>query len=150
VKQGLGSPKKNSSLTEQKIKKTLFLKLKALREANKGKDSRVTLVYVYELTEKGISKKAIIYNSSNEASRSLAFPISGILRYKNTFIPYRGKLFFNYPITDFNKVLEESKKLTPKGLLNRVISIQVWAYDATTLNLLKGSPFLPKSKRLKL
>jgi len=105
----------SSSLTEQKIKKTLFLKLKALGEANKGKDSKVTLVYVYDLTEKGISKKVIIYNSSNEASRSLAFPISGILRYKNTFIPYRGKLFFNYPITDFNKVLEESQKLTPKG-----------------------------------
>jgi hypothetical protein len=52
VNLGLGSPKKTSSLTEQKIKKTLFLKLKALREANKGKDSRVTLVYVYELTEK--------------------------------------------------------------------------------------------------
>jgi hypothetical protein len=90
-----------------------------------------------------------MYNSSIEASRSLDFPISGVGRYKNTSIPYRGKLFFNYPITDFNKVLEESLMLTPKGLLNRVISTQVWAYDASTLEQLKGSPFASKSQAAK-
>ena len=46
-------------------------------------------------------------------------------------------------------MLEESQKLTPKGLLNRIISIQVWAYDATTLNLLKGSPFSSKNQAAK-
>ena len=73
----------------------------------------------------------------------------GILRYKNTSIPYRGKLFFNYPITDFSQVFEESRKLTPKGLLNRVISTQVWAYDAINLELIKGSPFASKTKAAK-
>ena len=97
-----------------------------------------------------------MYNSSIEASRSKDFPISGVGRYKNTSIPYRGKLFFNYPITDFNKVVpglrpskEESLKLTPKGLLNRVISTQVWAYDASTLEQLKGSPFASKAQAAK-
>lgn len=139
----------SSSITEGIIKQTLLLKLKDLRVINKTFDSRDTLVYVYDLTEKGINQQVTIYNSSNEASRSLAYPISGIGRYKNTSIPYRGKLFFNYPITDFNKVLEESQKLTPKGLLNRVISTQVWAYDAVTLELLKGSPFASKVKAAK-
>lgn len=139
----------SSTITEGVIKQTLLLKLKDLRAINGGKDSRSTLVYVYEWTEKGINHQPTIYNSSNEASRSLSYPISGILRYKNTSIPYRGKLFFNYPITDFNQVFEQSKKLTPKGLLNRVISTQVWAYDAVNLELIKGSPFASINKAAK-
>lgn len=78
-----------------------------------------------------------------------SLPYSGILRYKNTSIPYRGKLFFNYPITEFNFVFKESQKLTPKGLLNQIISTQVWAYDATNLKLIKGSPFASKNKAAK-
>lgn len=119
-----------------------MLKLKDLRSTNREKDSISTFLYVYEWTEIGINHQPTIYNSSNEASRELSYPISGILRYKNTSIPYRGKLFFNYPITDFNQVFEQTKKLTPKGLLNRVISTQVWAYDAINLELIKGSPSL--------
>lgn len=46
-------------------------------------------------------------------------------------------------------MFEESKKLTPKGLLNRVISTQVWAYDAISLELIKGSPFASKTKAAK-
>jgi hypothetical protein len=46
-------------------------------------------------------------------------------------------------------VFVESKKLTPKGLLNRVISTQVWAYDAINLELIKGSPFVSKNKAAK-
>ena len=153
----------SSSITEGVIKQTLRLKLKDLRATNKGKDSRNILVYVYEWTEKGINQQPTIYNSSNEASRSLAYPISGIGRYKNTSIPYRlpaagrlegaatplVKLFFNYPITDFNLVFEESLKRTPKGLLNRIISTQVWAYDAINLELIKGSPIFASKKLLK-
>ena len=96
----------SSSITEGVIKQSLSLKLKDLRFTNKTLDSRDALVYVYEYTEKEINPKATIYNSSNEASRSLAYPISGIGRYKNTSIPYRGKLFFNYPIRDFNQVFK--------------------------------------------
>jgi hypothetical protein len=74
----------SSSITEGVIKQTLLLKLKDLRAINRGEDSKSILVYVYDLTEKGIDHQPTIYNSSNEASRSLAYPISGILRYKNT------------------------------------------------------------------
>ena len=77
------------------------------------------------------------------------FPGEKLGRYKNTSIPYRGKLFFNYPITDFNLAWEKSLKLTPKGLLNRVIKIQIWAYDAITLELLSGSPFVSKAQAAK-
>lgn len=139
----------SSSITEGVIKQTLLLKLKDLRAINKSKDGRAILVYVYELTEIGINPQHTVYNSSNEASRSLAYSISSILKYKNTLIPYRGKLFFNYPITDFDKVFKESQKLTPKGLLNRVISTEVWAYDAQSLVLIKNSPFPSKNQAAK-
>lgn len=139
----------SSTITEGVIKQTLLLKLKDLRGAWSIKYSGSSLVYVYEWTEIGINRQPTIYNSSNEASRSLSYPISGILRYKNTSIPYRGKLFFNYPITEFNQVFEQTKKLTPKGLLNRVISTQVWAYDAINLELIKGSPFPSINKAAK-
>jgi hypothetical protein len=46
-------------------------------------------------------------------------------------------------------VFKESQKLTPKGLLNRVVSTPVWAYDAATLELLSGSPFASKFKASK-
>jgi hypothetical protein len=125
------------------------LKLKDLRAINKSKDARAVLVYVYELTEIGINPQPSVYNSSNEASRSLAYSISSILNYKNTLIPYRGKLFFNYPITDFDKVFKKSQELTPKGLLNRVISTKVWAYNAQSLELIKNSPFPSKNQAAK-
>jgi hypothetical protein len=38
----------SSSITEGIIKQTLLLKLKDLKDTNKGFDSRDTLVYVYE------------------------------------------------------------------------------------------------------
>lgn len=139
----------SSTITEGVIKQTLLLKLKDLRAINRVKDSRSTLVYVYDWTEKGINHQPTIYNSSNEASRSLSYPISGILRYKNTSIPYRGKLFFNYPITDFNQVFEQSQKLTPEGLLNRLVSTPVWGYNAVNLELIEGSPFPSINKAAK-
>lgn len=47
-------------------------------------------------------------------------------------------------------MFEQSKKLTPKGLLNRVISTQVWAYDSTwKVELIKGSPFASINKAAK-
>lgn len=42
------------------------------------------------------------------------------------------------------------KNLPPKkGLLNQVIGTPVWAYDATNLKLIKGSPFASKNKAAK-
>ena len=61
----------SSSITEGVIKQTLLLKLKGLRDINKVFDSRDTLVYVYEWTEKGINHQATIYNSSNEALKKI-------------------------------------------------------------------------------
>lgn len=96
----------SSSITEGVIKQILFLNLKDLIDTNKAFYSKDTLIYVYEWTEKGINHQVTIYYSSNEASLSLIYPISGIGRYKNTSIPYRGIFFFNYPITDFNQVFK--------------------------------------------
>lgn len=87
-----------------------------------------------------------------EASLALGINIASISNYRNTSVHYRGKLFYTYPIVDFDQVFESSKLNTPSGLLNEVISIKVWSYDAKTLNLIKGceaGPFESKTKASK-
>jgi len=61
-------------------------------------------------------------------------------------VPYRSKLIYTKPIEDFEKEFEAVTKNTPKGLLNKVTPIKIWAYDAKTLNLIEGSPFDSKNK----
>lgn len=59
------------------------------------------------------------------------------------------KLFYTQPIINFDLAFESSKQNTPSGLINRVISIKLWVYDAKTLELIKGSPFYSKSQASK-
>ena len=102
--------------------------------------------YVYDINERGINPQFTLFNNSKEVNVALGFPRTSLLRYKNTSIPYRGKLLFSKKIANLNKVFEESQKNTPKRQVNRRISIKVWAYDALTLKEVVGSPFSSKVK----
>lgn len=84
-----------------------------------------------------------------EASQALGINIASISHYRNSPIPYRGKLFYTDPIVNFNEVFESSKINTPKGLVNKVMPVEVWSYDAKTLHIIKGSPFYSKIKASK-
>ena len=44
------------------------------------------------------------------------------------------------------RYLKFKKKNTPEDLLNKVIPVKVWVYEAKTLELVKGSPFFSKRK----
>jgi len=126
------------------INKTLLSMLKDLRY-NTGQTYR-RQIYVYDINKRGINPKFSFFNNSIELSAALGLPRTSIFRYKNTSIPYRGKLFFTNQIMDLNKVFEESQKITPKGQVNKIVSIKVWAYNALTLKLVNGSPFPSKTK----
>lgn len=102
-----------------------------------------------DIDDKGINKEFVLFNSMTEASLTLGINIASLNQYRNTSIPYRCKLFYTDPIVDFNQVFESSKQNTPSGLVNRVIAIKVWCYDAKTLELIKGSPFDSKTKASK-
>ena len=106
-------------------------------------------LYIYDIDDKGINKAFVLFKSMSEASRSLGINIASLIQYRNTSISYRGKLFYTEPITDFNQVFNSSKLNTPCGLVNRVVAIKVWCYDAKTLELIKGSPFDSKVKASK-
>jgi len=105
------------------INKTLLSMLKDLRY-NTGQTYR-RQIYVYDINKRGINPKFSFFNNSIELSAALGLPRTSIFRYKNTSIPYRGKLFFTNQIMDLNKVFEESQKITPKGQVNKIVSIKV-------------------------
>jgi len=134
----------STSSTELAINNTLLSILKTLRY-NTGQNYK-RQIYVYDINKREINPKFSFFNNSIELSVALGLPRTSIFRYKYTSIPYRGKLFFTNQIMDLNKVFEESQKITPKGQVNKIISIKFWAYDALTLNLVNGSPFISKNK----
>lgn len=137
-----------SSKVELTVRETLASKLKKLRGLNKAlpcEPKRV--VYAYGISrEGGINQKVLLFKNSKEASITLGLPVSGILRYRNTGIPYRSKLFYSRPLVYFMRAWEESLRITPKGLTNKVISKRVFAYNAETLEDIPGSPFISISK----
>ena len=139
-----------SSKVELTVRETLASKLKKLRNLNKALPSEPKrLVYTYDTSrEGGINQKAIIFKNSREASITLGLPVSGILRYRNTGIPYRNKFFYSRPLVDFMQVWKESLRITPKGLTNKIRSKRVFAYNAKTLQGMSGTPFISINKAL--
>lgn len=148
----------SSSITEDAINLTLKSKLKELRRSNSEYSSleisdstrRKIPVYLYDINEKGINQSPTYFNSIRAASLALEINPTSLSQYRDTSIPYRGKLVYTNPIEDLDEVFEASKKNTPQGLLNKVIPVKVWVYEAKTLELVKGSPFFSKTKASKV
>ena len=120
----------SSSSCELPIRQTLFSKLEELRNSSGQNNKRWGPAsgrppYVYDINERGINPQFTLFNNSKEVNVALGFPRTSLLRYKNTSIPYRGKLLFSKKIANLNKVFEESQKNTPKRQVNRRISIKV-------------------------
>ena len=67
-------------------------------------------LYVYNIDDKGISKEFVMFNSMRETSATLGINMASINQYRNTSVPYRGRLFYTDPIKDFNQAFEISKK----------------------------------------
>jgi hypothetical protein len=144
----------SSSITEDAINTTLKSKLKELRRSNSEYSSleisnssgRKVPVYIYDISEKGINPFPTYFNTIRAASLALEINPTSLSQYRDTSIPYRGKLVYTNPIKDLDEVFEVSKKNTPEDLLNKVIPVKVWVYEAKTLELVKGSPFFSKRK----
>lgn len=69
--------------------------------------------------------------------------------FRDTNVPFRGKLYYTKAIIDFNFTLAQIKNNLKDVKLNNNIAIKIWAYDAKTLTLLDGSPFESKSQAAK-
>ena len=66
--------------------------------------------------------------------------------FRDTNVPFRGKLYFTKSIIDFNFTLDLVNNTLKDVKIISNIAQKVWAYDALTLNLIKGSPFESKSQ----
>ena len=136
-----------SSISEKSINHTLKSKLDLLKKSNSTVEFKKNIsLFVYDLEEDGIKNSAVHFNSIKEASIALDINHTSLSQYRDTSVPYRGKLIYTSPIEDFDMEYEAVLKNTPQNQLNKVTPIKVWAYEAKTLKLIEGSPFESKNK----
>jgi len=64
----------------------------------------------------------------------------------NTNVPFRNKLYYSNPITDLDLTFSIVKTSSSGLNLDSNIAKQVWAYDAKSLDPLKGSPYASKTQ----
>ena len=103
-------------------------------------------VYVYEIMSNHINKKYARYKSIIEASQIQKIARGTMSIYIDTNIPFRGKLYNSKPILDLKERFKLVKIISNDFKLNSNIAQEVWAYDAQTLELIKGSPFVSKTQ----
>lgn len=103
-------------------------------------------VYVYEIMSNHINQKYAKYKSIIEASQIQKIARGTISIYMDTNIPFRGKLYNSKPIIDLKETFKLVKTVSNDFKLNSNIAQEVWAYDAQTLELIKGNPFVSKTQ----
>lgn len=137
----------SSSFSESQIHETLATKLSMLKDNNtiyvSGKSKEV---YVYEIMCNQINQKYAKHKSIIEASQLQKIARGTISIYIDTNIPFRGKLYNSKPIIDLKETFKLVKTVSNDFKLNSNIAQEVWAYDAQTLELRKGNPFVSKTQ----
>lgn len=107
-------------------------------------------VYVYNILNDQIDSNYNKYKSIVETSNVLKIARATISLYIDTNIPFRGKLYYSEPILNLIETFDLVKNVSKELKLNSNIAKEVWAYDAKTLELIKGSPFVSKSQASKI
>lgn len=102
-------------------------------------------VYVYEIKNDHINIKYDKHSSITETSSIQKIARGTISLYIDTNIQFRGKLYYTKPIFNFKKVFNLVKSVSKDLKFNSNIAKEVWAYNAHTLDLIKGSPFISKT-----
>jgi hypothetical protein len=141
----------SSSFSETQIYETLTNKLLNLKnnsvtfENGKSKE-----VYVYTILKDHIDNNYYKYKSITETSQGQKIARGTISLYMDTNIPFKGKLYYSYPIFNLKEIFDLVKNISNELNLNSNIAKKVWAYDAKTLELIKGSPFVSKTQASKV
>ena len=144
----------SSSYVESAIYTSLTNKLISLKsmydnpkDTNTQVSNKPITIFVYSFDEdKGINSIYDKYDSMVEASKIEKIAYNTLLLFRDTNVPFRGKLYYTKTIIDFNSTLDQIKNNLNDVKIYSNIAIKVWAYDAKTLTLLKGSPFQSKSQ----
>nr|NP_074959.1 orf699 [Podospora anserina] len=141
----------SSAFSESTIFRSLTDKITSLKTTTlTPKSNQPITIYTYSLHKQGdheaINPAYIKYNSIGEASKMEKIAYGTILLFRDTNLPFRGKLYFTKPIIDFNYTLDKVNNILKDVKLVSNIATKVWAYDALTLDLIKGSPFESKTQ----
>lgn len=138
----------SSSFSESAIYISLTDKLTSLKSTTLTQKSNLPIpIFTYTLCkDKGINPTYIKYNSISEASSKEKIAYGTVLLFRDTNVPFRGKLYFTKPVIDFNSTLDLVNNTLKDVKIISNIAQKVWAYDALTLNLIKGSPFESKTQ----
>lgn len=67
-----------------------------------------------------------------------------LLLFRDTKVPFRGKLYLTNPILEFDSILDEMNNNLKDITLISSDAKKVWIYEAKTLNQVEGSPFFSK------
>lgn len=141
----------SSSFSETQIYETLINKLLMFKNNSViHVNGKAKEVYVYNILKDHIESNYNKYKSIVEASKGQKIARGTISMYMDTNIPFRGKLYYNQPILNLKDIFDSVKNVSNELKLNSNIAKKVWAYDAQTLELRKGSPFVSKSQASKI
>ena len=141
----------SSSFSETQIYKTLTNKLLNLKNNSviyvNGTSKEV---YVYNILKDHIDSNYYKYKSIIETSKGQNIARGTISLYMDTNIPFKGKLYYSNLILNLKEKFDLVKNISNELKINSNIAKKVWAYDAKTLELIKGSPFVSKSQASKV
>ena len=77
------------------------------RRGHTQKSNQPIPIFTYTLCkDKGINPTYIKYNSISEASTKEKIAYGTVLLFRDTNVPFRGKLYFTKSIIDFNSTLD--------------------------------------------
>lgn len=140
----------SSSFSETQIYETLTNKLSKLKNNNLvSENGKAKEVYVYNILKDKIDSNYSNYKSIMETNQNQEIARGTISLYMDTNIPFRGKLYYSQPILNLNETFKLVKNVSEDLKLNSNIAQEVWAYDAKSLELIKGSPFVSKTQASK-
>lgn len=140
----------SSSFSETQIYETLTNKLLMLKNNNiTPENGKAKEVYVYNILKDKIDSKYSKYKSIIQTNKNLEIARGTISLYMDTNIPFIGKLYYSQPILNLEEIFDLVKNVSKDLKLNSNIAQKVWAYDANTLELIKGSPFVSKTQASK-
>lgn len=140
----------SSSFSETQIYETFTNKLLNLKKNSviyvSGKSKEV---YVYNILKDHLDSNYYKYKSIIETSQGQKIARGTISLYMDTNIPFKNKLYYSNPILNLKEIFDLVKNISHELKLNSNIPKKLWAYDAKTLELISGSPFVSKSQASK-
>ena len=143
----------SSSFSESAIYTNLTSKLNTFKlKSDPQLKGKAIPVYVYDIDDKSIDINYVKYDSITKASYSFFVQkknekvTDGTLMFINTNVPFRNKLCYSNPITDLDLTISLVKTSSSGLNLDSNIAKRIWAYDAKSLEPIKGSPFPSKTQ----